>query len=429
MKNSITLYKMGEITSDFIQFELPDVCKKPSITKWVPSIYQFDELIKLKHELNDVKNKLNPINNIKYIKITAVSYVGEDLRGDHGRLSAEFNAQIVTKAWMKIHELFNRYVIFEREIKRKLGGGIISKVSSPIKDLYTFHIAEAPGAFIPSINHIIRTKYPSIDWNWFAESYRDPILSHDRKRGKYFGDQYGLMKKYDSQWIYGAENDGDITKGSNIRWFRHHIGEYFPRLDVITSDVKFVPTVDFNFDDEEIYNIAVHAGHTITALATLSKGGTAILKTFTFFESASISLLYLLGCSFERVLITKPMTSTPANSETYLVCLGFLNNITPMQLDILYEYLIYCRENPKNPAALFPKSQIPKEFVEKIVEIGTALKKRQIEYIDRNINLYNEYQNKPISVAEKDTAKVRHTFAEKYITTYNVEPIDEKDWL
>lgn len=413
---------------EFIEFELSGNCKKPSINKWAPTEYQFDKLISIKKELNEAKCKLDPINNSMYNKLTAVTYVMEDLRGDNGRLSNEFNAQIVTKAWIKIYELICRYVPMEHEISRKISRQRTAQISVPKKDLYTFHIAEAPGAFIPSINHIIKTRYPSIDWNWFAESYRDP--TNPRKlKGKYLGDHYGLMRKYEPKWIYGAESDGDITKGSNIRWFRHTINEYFPRLDLITSDVKFVPTVDFDFGEEEVYNIPVHAGHTITSLMTLSKGGIAILKTFTFLESASVSLLYLLSCCFEKVLVTKPIASTPANSETYLVCINYRNNLTPLQVEILYEYLDYCRSHIKSPAALFPKSEIPKSFVDKVVEIGELLKKRQIEYINRNVNIYNTYNNKGVDSASMDTSALRNKFAEEWLKLYKIEPIDEKHWL
>lgn len=421
------------LTPEFLEFELPSDCKKPSVSKWVPTEYQFDRLIEIKKELNKEKAKLDPLHEnqlvgSKYHKITTNTYVLEDLRGDNGRLASEFGAQIVTKAWLKIHELFHRYIPMEQTINRKISRAKTAEIPVPRKDLHTFHIAEAPGAFIPSINHMLKTKYPSIEWNWFAESYRNPLAPR-KEKGKYLGDQYGLIRKYDSQWIFGAESDGDITKGSNIRWFRHHIGEHFPRLDVVTSDVKFVPTVDFSFDDEEIYNIPVHAGQVITALMTLTKGGIAILKTFTFLESASVSLLYLLSCCFEKVLITKPIASTPANSETYLVCTGFLNNLTPIQVDILYEYLDYCRSHPRKPSALFPKSEIPKKFIDSIVDIQKTLKKRQIEYINRNVNLYESYKDKSPDKASIDTATIRNKFAEEWIKLYKVEPLDEKYWL
>lgn len=424
----------AEFIPEFLEFELPADCKKPNIIDWEPVKYQFDNLIALKGKLNDAKNRLDPIHENrkdadKYQKITAITYVGEDLRGKAGVLSKEYNAQFVTKAWMKIHEIFIKYVPLEQIIKRKISSRKTAEIIVPRKDLYTFHIAEAPGAFLPSINHIIGTKFSSIDWNWFAESYRDPIIPYGIKGTKYLGDQYGLMRKYNKKWIYGAEGDGDITKGSNLRWFKHHIGEHFPRLDVITSDVKFVPTDDFSFEEEEVYNIPVHVGHTIASLVTLSKGGIAILKTFTFFESASVSLLYLLSCSFEKVLITKPMTSTPANSETYIVCIGFLNNISKTQIDILYNYLDYCRAHPRKAPALFPKSSIPKKFIEKLTEINKELMERQIKYIDRNIDLYNKYKDEDYDKLEKDAQILRNAFAEKWLNEYKMEPISESQLL
>jgi cap1 methyltransferase len=44
---------------------------------------------------------------------------------------------------------------------------------------------------------------------------------------------------------------------------------------------------------------------------------------FDTFSSLSIEILYLLSYLYETVYITKPLSSRPANSEKYIVCINF----------------------------------------------------------------------------------------------------------
>ena len=383
------------------QFQQFDITKCPMIPvrKWLNATkaYDFAPLRAIEKELNESKHTLDFTEGKKIYKDLARElYYAEALRGNYGILVNEFGAQIVTKAWMKIYELLVKFVPIGR-------------------DLYSFHVAEAPGAFLPSLNHLLRTKYPDTNWEWFAESY---VSTTDG----YLGDHYGLIKKYRSRWILGADGDGDVTSSANIRWFRHHIREHFPKLDLFTSDVKFAPP-EMGYDFEEVYQIPVHVGHTICALKTLTKGGIAILKTFTYFESQSVSLLYLLCQCFEQVVMTKPITSSPANSETYIVCLGFLDNVTPAQTACLYKYLVRCRADPLKTVPLFAKSDIPAGFVEQVVDAQKALAARQMAYIKRQVDNFKKYKDS--GQLRKDTRELQEKIARDWINEYEVEQLKD----
>ena len=376
-------------------------CDKVPLHKWFSSTkgYKIPALQTISDELNKSKHTLDfSLRKKNWRDITRELYYGEDLRSNHGILVNEYGAQIVTKAWLKIYELITKYVPVGR-------------------DFYTFHVAEAPGAFLPAINHLVRTKYPDTHWEWFAESYVDYNISKE-----YLGDHYGLIKKFKSKWLLGADGDGDITSSANIRWFRHHIREHFPKLDLFTSDVKYDPP-DKDYDLEELYQIPVHVGHTICALKTLTKGGIAILKTFTYLESQSVSLLYLICHCFEQVLITKPIMSSPANSETYLVCIDFLDNVTPAQTTCLYEYLDHCRANPMKTAPLFSKEDIPQSFIDQVVDVQKSLANRQMGYIKRQADTIRNYSN--FAMVRKDTAALRNKVARAWIEEYEVEEITD----
>ncbi len=259
-------------------------------------VYQFDEFQQVKTDLNNAKRKLDKIyqdsREIKlYGTITDLTRIHDELRTKNGRLVKEYGAEIATNAWMKMYELC------------LLMDSIFKKYSKS-KPFNSFHIAEAPGTFMLAINHYLQNHYPRIEWKWLANSFRD-LFSRSSQRDvelqntHYLVDDYGLIKKYYQNWLFGADGDGDITSPSNIKSFQIEIEKRFGTLQFITSDVKYVPR-DINFDEEEAYNVPVHMGHLLAALFCLDKGGSMILKEFTFFESQSICLLMLANFCFEN---------------------------------------------------------------------------------------------------------------------------------
>jgi hypothetical protein len=416
---------------EFIQLKLPAVTL-PMVSDWFDGKnieqynYLFPDLLKIKDDLNKEKHKMDKYYSTNttaknFIRVTNRFYYYVDLKS--GNLEDVYNAQFVTKAWLKIYELF---YVFGRDQLEEL-----NKKKSNYK-YYSFHIAEAPGAFLPSINHLIKTNYNKIEWFWFAESFR---LIYDKKMKNmgdthYLGDTYGIINKYKDNWIFGADGDGDITSSANLRWFKHKIYSEFDRfVDFYTSDVKFIPTENFSYDDEEIYNIPVHVGHTIGAIVTLKKNGLAILKTFTFMESASVCLLYLLSGIFDNVYVTKPLASTPSNSETYIVCDGYKKNLSKIQIEKLFEYLDCLVYEDKKNLCLFKKEDISRGFLDEIKKINSFFYNRQKYFINRNIELYEQYKNKDNQTILKDSSKMRQEYASYWIKRYSLKKIDSSDLL
>ena len=61
----------------------------------------------------------------------------------------------------------------------------------------------------------------------------------------------------------------------------------------------------------------------ILALSIQKRGGHFVCKFFDMYTKITLSFLYLLVSLYDEVHITKPLTSSPANSEKYIVCKGF----------------------------------------------------------------------------------------------------------
>jgi cap2 methyltransferase len=390
-------------------------------TDFADYVYGYEPLLLLKHKLNAEKNRINPIrsnpdSDRKYDSISDAVRFHDALRGRHGMLVEHYGAEIVTNAWLKMFEL----MIFLHDTLEKL------QTSKRSKKFCSLHIAEAPGNFMLAINHKIKTQYPSVDWEWLANSYKE---LYNREDGGYLRDQYGLIRKHPTRWIFGADGDGDITSVDNINSFAQDVQMKFEgQLHLITSDVKYVPK-NVNFDEEENINTPVHLGHLLSSLVTLSKDGTMILKQFTVFESQSVCLLYLMSHCFKKLRIVKPETSRPANSEMYVVGTGYKNNLSTFQKDKLMNIMRYIRflNTEAGSPCIFRKEDVPEEFVEQIIKIQTKLTDIQIQHLQRNLQLYETYKDSDIDEIRRDFASQRDKAARVWIEKNNVMPLDDQD--
>jgi 23S rRNA U2552 (ribose-2'-O)-methylase RlmE/FtsJ len=214
------------------------------------------------------------------------------------KIRNDYGGQMVTNAWFKMYELLNMF------------SDIIPE------NICSFHLCEAPGAFISATNHYQSNKNRPL--KWFAQT----LLPDDHGLAKVaLSDQYGLMSKFPDNWLYGVNQTGDIADADNIA---SYISD--PRLNNInfmTSDAGiYCPPNRYN--DQEIILSKVNMGQIVCILAVLQQGGTAIFKTFLpMTELLTISLMYIFSSRFKKVEIVKPHSSNDSNSEVYIVASGY----------------------------------------------------------------------------------------------------------
>jgi cap2 methyltransferase len=152
-----------------------------------------------------------------------------------------------------------------------------------------------------------------LQWSWRASSLNP---HHEGNPGTLMvSDDRFLVKTLD-HWDFGPDATGDILAAKTGR----HLSSLGP-FDLVTAD----GSIDCQDDpgEQEITVASLLAAETVTALASLKQGGNFVLKTFTWFENSSVSLLYLLCCSFGKVSAVKPVASKEGNSEIYVVCQSF----------------------------------------------------------------------------------------------------------
>ena len=114
-------------------------------------------------------------------------------------------------------------------------------------------------------------------------------------------------------------------------------------MDLVTGDGGF--DYSYNFDKQEHLSYRLIFCEIVCALALAKKGSHFVLKIFDIFTTLTLKFIYLLNNYYEEVIITKPYTSRPANSEKYLVCKNFINIIDDNELDKFYHIVDTWDEN------------------------------------------------------------------------------------
>ncbi|RYE16702.1 MAG: hypothetical protein EOP45_17030, partial [Sphingobacteriaceae bacterium] len=250
--------------------------------------------------------------------------------------------------------------------------------------LNSFHICEAPGAFISALNHYIDSTDKNTKWSWFAQTL---VPSVDLSKNNFaLDDHYGLINHYNDKWLFGKDLDqsGDITHSCIIKYYATN--KKLKNINFMTADAGLYCEPE-SFNEQEIHLSKINMGQILCILSCLAEGGSAIIKTFLpISEPLTISLIYILVNSFSEAYFVKPRCSNPDNSEIYLV-LSKYKKICQTTLDMLYEMLD--DKNVTHNSLLFV--DFPESFKKSFSEIITNLVTRQIEALDKSYYQYYNY--------------------------------------
>ncbi|ODN04533.1 Cap-specific mRNA (nucleoside-2'-O-)-methyltransferase 2 [Orchesella cincta] len=404
------LRKYNDLESEFI-FPSDDVILNTPVL-------QIPELMVLKGKLNETKSRLDHFPLQEWHIHTKQMNIANNVMLSVKRLA---NPEFSSQAWGKMFEMLCCYDIIPADIVRE-ADAINSEGRSDKVALDTIHLCEAPGAFVSALNHFLKISYPAIDWNWMATTLNPYHESNDI--GRMINDDRLILMSMEN-WTFLEDYTGNILTYQNLK---HIVKErqwklFEPRKEKTGKDHESVGlvTADGSIDcqtnpsDQEKMVAPLHFGEIVTALMLLHKGGTFILKIFTFLEAATICHLYLLSCVFKQVELFKPTTSKEGNSEVYVICLGYLGK------DSIQTY----KDSLDRGKTLFPLQSIPPVFMDRLYEAAHYFCNYQMNIIMRNISCFPcdtrvyEIMMKP---AQKRAAK-------QWIEMSSIEPLPVKDRL
>ena len=259
-----------------------------------------------------------------------------------------------------------------------------SKSSTPIK---MFGIAEGPGGFIEAVlNHRKSVRGNEQDAFYgmtIEDSTNDEVPGWRKTRNFLRNNENVVLEK-------GADGTGNILSMDN---FRNVTCKYRNSMDIITGDGGFDFSADFNNQELSIHELLF--AQVAYAVCMQKFGGSFVLKMFDCFFKPTADIIYILSSFYDKVHIIKPNTSRYANSEKYIVCIGFrFSNSTPY-------YGIFEKALEKmlsrDPAKTFisgflKQSHIPLFLYSKIEECNAIIGQTQIENIHNTLLLIDNKQ-------------------------------------
>lgn len=214
-------------------------------------------------------------------------------------------------------------------------------------------------------------------------------------------------------WIFGEDYDGDILKESNLRSLIAYC-KTLGDINLVTGDGS-IDCHDQPENQEEFVS-KLQMAELIVSLAILANNGSMLIKMFTFYESSSISMLYILNSCFQELHIFKPATSKEGNSEVYVIAIGYNKAILS---DEIIEKMI--RNFKDESKSLLPLDLIPMEFVQQVVEAARFFMNHQVAVIEGNIRTFKRYDK-----VENDRIKMmKSQLVEEYAKLYKIAPIRE----
>lgn len=286
--------------------------EKPSNTNW-------------EKELNTRRNKLDKIDNILW----------KNIRKNINEYDFFVTGKIINRAFFKYWEIIQKFKLFDNINEKDC----------------IIHTCEAPGGFIQGSNiYLKRLKHKKIiDKDGFEKilnlsNVNIYTISLNKNLEEYKDNN---LPNYNDKILtknvivtYGCDGSGDINKQENIKYLKQLINNNNNKGYLITADGGFDEGKDFNNKETLHYQLILN--EIKSGIYLLKKDGIMILKVFDVFTDITKKMIYLLYIHFNELIVYKPFTSRPTNSEKYLICKGLKTTtdaLVPPLLELTIENL------------------------------------------------------------------------------------------
>lgn len=180
-------------------------------------------------------------------------------------------------------------------------------------------VAAGPGSFTQYLQY----RYPHS--KGYGMTLRDSKLDWDRKALD--------LKRFTP--FYGSDNTGNLY--TNYQEFIDMVLSQEPLgVDLVTADGGFDLENSSN-DRNTSNNVLLRKQEFLSSRLLLTQcviglnccrvGGNFVVKVFDTVTEFSAQVLYVLSQCFDEIIMFKPVSSRPANSERYVICRGRLDDI------------------------------------------------------------------------------------------------------
>ena len=236
------------------------------------------------------------------------------------------------------------------------------------KSIITAHLAEGPGGFVEATRYYRR--------NYMDYMYAITLRSTCGDVPGWSSSVKFLKRHRNIEVSYGSDGTGDLYKINNILHFGNTVG--FGHANFVTADGGFDFSVDFNNQERMFYRLFYC--EVVTALTVQAKGGTFVCKVFDIFHRFTFEILYLLYTLYDELIIDKPLTSRPANSEKYIIARGF-RGINVVYLKQLQDIVLHWNDSITS----ILEHPIPVSFIDDVTTYNQMFNEQQISTIERTL--------------------------------------------
>jgi len=171
------------------------------------------------------------------------------------------------------------------------------------------------------------------------------------------------------------------------------------RVSLYMADGGFSVEGDENLQEVKLQQLILC--QFLAGLLLLRPGGVFLCKIFDVFTPFTAGLLHFLYCSFDQFALIKPVTSRPANSERYVVCIG-LKEERPAVIDHMFEINKLMNQN-KDVREVMSFDKMCPRFLEYVRSSNKKIASGQVVGL-KELVMYIEDRNLP----PRDQEQVRN---------------------
>lgn len=238
-------------------------------------------------------------------------------------------------------------------------------------------LAEGPGGFIEAFIDLRKSyRGEAVMDNLYGMTLQSQCKKIPRWR---VGREYLQLNPVN--FLTGVDKTGNLYNLDNIEDLVTTVG--VNSCDLVTGDGGFDFSSDY--DSQEVASLKLIACELYACMRLQKIGGCSIIKMFDLWKPSTHAILDIVFKAYKDVYMFKPLTSRPANSEKYLVCVGY-NGVVEEDLELLRSFIL----DPKQDLRGEVRAQ---HLLKSLVEINKTLTTRQMNSILKTIDLIQNSQN------------------------------------
>ena len=273
----------------------------------------------------------------------------------------------VSRSFFKLYEILSD---FETKIEHFSG--------SQIEDMRCLFLAEGPGGFVEAFETFCASRRHRSPGGGTRRLFCNTLIDKCSRTVPCWKIPTVRMNADAVVFCDGVDGTGNIYSIDNIDSIVSKVGGQ-GTVHLVTADGGF----DFSddFDSQEINALQLIVAEAYAAMLALSAGGTFVLKMFDVSLQRTLIVMQLISSAFASTHVMKPMTSRQANSEKYMVLMGYTRD--EEVLKILRDCVASFSTDPLDDV------RVDREFERKVKTANKDIVDAQIRNISKTIAFLN----------------------------------------